>query len=522
MKKKIKIGIALSSTKIEAWKYATIEKCIAFFLPTKIDIYLIANKSTEQKTIGKYHPAKIHQRIDNIIFPSANSAFEKKDIYSFKNVNIIEFDSQKNKIDLLLYLDHYPISEELFTLASLGIFYFDFGNKAINNQIPAYHEFVNKEETIQANLVFQQSKHGAIKTAQNTSTMADFLSINRGANEHYWKLSTFFTRELKKLQAAGFQKYIELLTNHKTKQIHLTEISYSNSISSIFVQFLRLGKQAIQNFFYHKQWLLFIAFDSSFPFDFKKLKKIPIPKDRFWADPFVISKNDKHYLFIEELPFATNKGHLSVLEMDKNGNCSKPKIILEKAYHLSYPFIFEYEGKYWMIPESWENHSIQLYECINFPYEWKHKMNLMEGLDAVDSTLLYNNKKWWLFTNIAQQKGSSLNDELFLFYADSPISNKWTAHPMNPIISNNQLARPAGNIFKRDGKLYRPSQDCSRKYGYGFNLNEIEILTETEYQEKLFKNIRPDWNKSIKRTHTYQFVNGLLIIDGMLLRRKWF
>ena len=522
MKEKTKLGIIVHSTKIEAWKYACIEKCIAFFLPHKIDIYLSQNKQKTNKKMGKFHPANIHQSFDNIVFPSSDSAFALKDINDLMPINISALDVQKNRADFLLSFIHSRIPNELLAIARLGIFYFDFGNTYINIPIPCYKEFVLQEETIASSLVFQQSKHGTVKIAQSTKSMSDFLSINRGANEHYWKLSTFVARELKKIQNLGIAQYENALAIYKTKQIHTPEISASKASIYLLKHVLRLGNQFIRNFFYHKQWALYIGLKTAFPFDPKVLKKIPIPKDRFWADPFVITKNDKHYLFIEELPFATNRGHLSVLEMDKNGNCSKAKIILKKPYHLSYPFIFEYEGKYWMIPESWENHCIQLYECINFPYEWKHKMNLMEKLDAVDSTLLYNNKKWWLFTNIAQQKGASLNDELFLFFADSPITNNWTPHPMNPIISNNQLARPAGNIFERNGKLYRPSQDCSKSYGYGFNLNEIERLSETDYKEKLVKNIRPDWDTSIQRTHTYQFVNGLLIIDGMLLQRKWF
>ena len=120
-----------------------------------------------------------------------------------------------------------------------------------------------------------------------------------------------------------------------------------------------------------------------------------------------------------------------------------------------------------------------------------------------------------------ENNGESLDDELFLFYADSPLTSEWTPHPMNPIVSDVRRARPAGNIFLDNGKIIRPSQDCSKVYGHGFNFNEIEILSETEYQEKHLTNIRPDWDKNLHRVHSYNSQNGLTIIDGMIHRNKY-
>ena len=63
------------------------------------------------------------------------------------------------------------------------------------------------------------------------------------------------------------------------------------------------------------------------------------------------------------------------------------------------------------------------------------------------------------------------------------------------------------------GKLFRPSQDCSKAYGYGFDLNEIEILSETEYREKKVLSVRPTWDKKILGTHTFASCGDLTVID---------
>ena len=55
------------------------------------------------------------------------------------------------------------------------------------------------------------------------------------------------------------------------------------------------------------------------------------------------------------------------------------------------------------------------------------------------------------------------------------LTNKWTPHPENPIVTDIRTARPGGKIFIQDGKIYRPSQDCSIRYGRALNMNQIIV-----------------------------------------------
>jgi hypothetical protein len=109
---------------------------------------------------------------------------------------------------------------------------------------------------------------------------------------------------------------------------------------------------------------------------------------------------------------------------------------------------------------------------------------------------------------------------LFLFYTNDLFSGQWAPHPQNPVISDVKQARPAGSIFLRDGKLLRPSQDCAKMYGYGFDLNEIEILSETEYRERKISSVRPNWDRKILATHTFATCGNLTVIDAFAYVRK--
>ena len=145
----------------------------------------------------------------------------------------------------------------------------------------------------------------------------------------------------------------------------------------------------------------------------------------------------------------------------------------------------------------------------------------MSDVEAVDTTLFWHSGRWWLFTNILETQGSSIYDELFLFSSESLLTTEWTPHPMNPIVSDVRCARPAGRIFLKDGRVYRPSQNCSKRYGYGFNLHEITMLTMTDYQEEMVAVVEPKWDKAIQATHTFNHVDGLSIVDVSQRRRKF-
>jgi hypothetical protein len=205
--------------------------------------------------------------------------------------------------------------------------------------------------------------------------------------------------------------------------------------------------------------------------------------------------------------------------MDQRGRYDKPRKIIDQPYHLSYPFLFEWGGSFYMIPESSANRSIQLYRCMHFPFEWQFEKNLMAGVDAVDTTLARHGGRWWMFTTIRDNEGYPNWDELFLFSADSPVSDRWVPHPLNPVVFDIRRARPAGPIFAQDGELFRPSQDCSNRYGYGLRLQRIKTLTETQYEEEEVTFVEPLWDRRITAVHSYAREVGLTVIDA--LYRRW-
>jgi hypothetical protein len=285
------------------------------------------------------------------------------------------------------------------------------------------------------------------------------------------------------------------------------------------ISFSRLKKSLkfrYENKFFLEQWFLIYDFQDSLNTEsLNKFQKIIPPKDRFWADPHIVFKNNTYYIFFEEFDYQQNKGHISYFTIDQDGKYSKPTKIIEQPFHLSYPFVFEYENQMFMIPETKTKKSIQLYKCLKFPEKWEFQKNLLTNIDAVDSTIFFYENKWWMFTGIRENIRSDWNN-LHIFFTDNPTTANWIPHPMNLITKNIKNSRPAGAIFIEDGQIFRPAQISSiEEYGKAIVINQINILNENNYEEEEIKIIEP-WEKRIKGIHTLNHANKLTILDA-----KW-
>jgi hypothetical protein len=243
--------------------------------------------------------------------------------------------------------------------------------------------------------------------------------------------------------------------------------------------------------------------------------------DRFYADPFLVEYGGQIFLFVEEYSYRDprKKGIISCLQLDGN-SFSSPRVVLDRPYHLSYPFVFVADGEIYMIPETSQNRTVELYRATQFPDQWELDTVLLDNLCAVDATLHFHDHRWWMFVNIAEH-GASSWDELSIFYADS-FKGKWLPHPMNPVKSDARSARPAGKLFYHQGRLLRPAQDCSKGYGGSLVLCEVTTLTPDQYAEEVIHTLAPgSLSAQSKGLHTLNHITDMIVVDGKTTVSKW-
>ena len=284
---------------------------------------------------------------------------------------------------------------------------------------------------------------------------------------------------------------------------------------------LRRAWKKFRSYFIVKQWVLLIKKGANnTPPSWDHFTPLMPPSDRLWADPFVWMHKGNYYIFYEEKLNSAGRGHIACLTLDPELNQLDNRVVLERPYHLSYPFIFEHKGQIYMLPETEQNHAVELYQCTDFPNQWVFAKTLLSDLRAVDPTLLEADGKWWLFANI--RNGKRTWDTLYLYYADHFLSDQWTPHPRNPIVKDIRSARPAGRVFMHEGNWIRPSQDCSIRYGYAINFNRISVLTDFEYSEQREWYLEPLASQKILGTHTWNEHAGLTTIDALVQTPRYF
>lgn len=249
------------------------------------------------------------------------------------------------------------------------------------------------------------------------------------------------------------------------------------------------------------------------------LHKLLPPNDRMWADPFLWRRGESFAVFCEEWVIGEPHGHISVMQLAEDGSAvSSPTRVISESYHLSYPFLFEYEGELYMMPESGAGRSLDVYRCEEFPHRWTKHKTLMKDIRFADATLQQHGGRWWLFITI-RRGFSALSRDLFIFSADNPLSERWTPHPRNPVVRGYQGARPAGALFELDGRLYRPSQDCLLRYGHGLRINEVTQFDSRYYRERLVTEVH-DWEVGIRATHHIGWMDGTMVMDTQRLLRN--
>jgi hypothetical protein len=233
------------------------------------------------------------------------------------------------------------------------------------------------------------------------------------------------------------------------------------------------------------------------------------PADRFFADPFPIRREGEALrLLAEEYPYASKRGSIVELLLNADGSMEQRRLVRTGEDHLAYPFVLRVDGRTFYLPESATTSAIDLATGASYM--------VFDVFRAADATLTFHAGRWWLF---CANRDVENRTDVHLFFANAWMG-PWTPHPLNPVKSDARSSRPAGACFELDGALYRPAQDCSRRYGGGVAINRVLELSPTRFQEETVHHLRPDpswaWPDGL---HTLNSLEGLTLVDGLRVER---
>jgi len=195
------------------------------------------------------------------------------------------------------------------------------------------------------------------------------------------------------------------------------------------------------------------------------------------ADPFLFYENGIWYMFFEIYEAGVYHGHIGLATSQDGRHWTYDRIVLTENWHLSYPFVFKHNGRYYLVPESSEIGEVRLYEATAFPYEWQYVSTLVSGRAFVDPSIVRYRNSWWMFVG-------DTGHSCYLF-SSSDLATGWTEHPMSPIVASDPgKGRPGGRSFIFDGgRLFRVAQQEELVYGERVRVFEVDTLNGSQYAE---------------------------------------
>jgi len=239
------------------------------------------------------------------------------------------------------------------------------------------------------------------------------------------------------------------------------------------------------------------------------------PSDRYFADPFPLLVTGDHITVLaEEYRYREGRGRIVRLEVDRNGCVRASRTEFEDARHLAYPFIVRDGETMYCVPDG----AASGHTCaFGIGPTADPELTLLAEFPAVDPTIVHHDGRWWMFCT---RHGNANQTDLYVFEADA-WRGPWRPHPLNPVKSDARSSRPAGAMFARHGKLFRPAQDCSRRYGGAIAINRIVDLTATRFREETICVLKPspswEWPDGM---HTLNALDDVVVVDGLRVERS--
>jgi hypothetical protein len=242
--------------------------------------------------------------------------------------------------------------------------------------------------------------------------------------------------------------------------------------------------------------------------------RIPSPAGRFLADPCLAGRGGETFVFFEDWDWTARQGAIGCGRLTDDGRLAEVREVLRRPYHLSFPFVFERDGAWYMIPETKADGRVRLLRATAFPDRWEEEAVLFEG-DATDTVMYEQDGTFYFFTTLWEPRGEATAHCLFV--ADG-LTAPWRLHPASPLSTGLRGIRAGGPLVWRDGTLLRPVQDARRGYGVGLDWMRVDELTPTTFRESLVDSLVPPPDRD--GGHTYSATADWEIIDLCWNRRR--
>ncbi len=526
--KKLKFGILCNSLNFQQWQATAIHHLLndphfelelivinnnpivkeSYFKKIFSSTLLFRQYETRFLKVEAKKPVTLDARINSVDTLKVKTINKGKYSQYFQETDIKEIENKN--LDFLIRFGFGILKGDILNAAKYGIWSFHHGDeKEFRGGPPGFWEILRNKSTTSCILQrLTPTLDGGIVLKKGT-----FKTTNHSYSYH---LNTLFTHTAIWIKQVG----LDILYNNKPIEVE-TDIKEPLPLNKapknltfilfLFVLFRNKLKFWFTSLFQVEIWAVGILKNkkeelfSNVPLQAQWLdddKKLS-----YRADPFITTINNHQVIFFERYNYTNHKGHIAATIID-GANVNEQEILKTNS-HYSYPFIFKNKEQLYCVPEGYMEKAAKLYS-IGENLKLASKKTLLPRIEAIDTSILFYNNKYWLFCTINKWLH---NAQLYIFYSDS-LDDEFTPHLLNPVKTDIASARPAGSFFEYEGNIIRPSQNCSETYGGSLMLNKISKLSETEYKEELIKELKPFDKQFDKGFHHISMDGDTIAIDS--------
>jgi hypothetical protein len=527
----LRIGVVLDGMQAPAWAAWALQE-IRANEALELALAIIPDRVEKRRRSVLF---ALYEALDRRVFRDAADALEPVDVSpALEGLPVLrlppvptqtrEYDhsgpemaSDGSVLDVVVCLGTSPAPGDLPFVVRDGIWCLHLGDPCRTDDEPAlFWEVFFAEPASKTTLEAVGQTADERRVLYRSATPTDPISLQRTRNAAYWKSARFVLRRLEELAAGRCAPHLEP-SDRPPRPGRVP--SNADAVRHMARLAGRVTKRRLRHAAYRRQWFLGVRRrrpDTLPHEDPRPWQVVSPPVDRQWADPFVFERDGETLLFFEQLRYPDTKGELAVARLERDAELSDPEPVLRAPHHLSYPYVFRDGADTFMIPESGEAHRVELWAATDFPTGWTPVEALLEGVPALDASVLHHKGLYWMWVSQPFADGG-LGDETFLYFSDR-LDSGWAAHPRNPVVSDARCARPAGRPYVHGDVVIRPAQDCTGGYGSRVVFNAVEVLTPDEYRERSVGSLDASWAGGRNLcAHTYTFDGRFEATDGRRL-----
>ena len=302
MKQPLRIGIlAGKNLELPAWEYEMLQQLFKSNYAS-ICAIIISENPEPAKPSFMY---RLFTKFENSWFGNEYDAFKKisiRNVFSERIIsagNIQEIDKCNPDVIYISVTANYQPQQAM--PVKYGCWKIVFGKGKYFSAIPpAFWEVMNREPSTGSSLVIYSIKPGNQIKVYNSSTITIPYSVKNNLRNLAWKSSSFLPYRLKELYELGADLFFEKYKNEtvtKTDQFKppgngfMIWLFIRNSFSYLKYKFRNATQKKRFTILFSNQ-----PYNGS-KTNFSDFKKMPLTKDRFIADPFIVKKDNRQFIF---------------------------------------------------------------------------------------------------------------------------------------------------------------------------------------------------------------------------------